>query len=180
MNRFNAPWGKLLWIMSTLGTVICLGASILLLRTNLPFRVNTLHFWLGILPLVFIIVAALFTVRGYSVSGDTLLVQRLFWSTCLSLAGLQSVEFRPDAVRDSIRTFGNGGFFSFTGYYRNKSLGSYQAFVTDLKRVVVLRFPKGAVILSPDSPEEFVRVLSVYLGSARSSKAPAPVEFYAI
>ena len=166
MNRFKARWGKSLWIMSTLGTVICLGVSFLLLRTNLPFRVNTLHFWLGILSLIPIVVAALFTVRGYSVSGNAVLVQRLFWSTSLSLAGLQSVEFRPDVVRGSIRTFGNGGFFSFTGYYRNKDLGSYRAFVTDPKRVVALRFPKGAVILSPDTPEEFVRVLSPFAVNA--------------
>ena len=152
--------------MSNLGTVICLGVSLLLLRANLPLRVNTLHFWLGLLPLISIAVAALFTIRGYSIHGESIFVQRLFWSTRLSLAGLQSVKFRPDVVRGSTRTFGNGGFFSFTGYYRNKDLGSYRAFVTDPKRVVVLRFPKGAVILSPDSPEEFVRVLSAYLGSA--------------
>jgi hypothetical protein len=166
MNRFKAPWGRSLWIMSTLGTVICLGVSLLLLRTNVPFRVNTLHFWLGIFPLISIAVAALYTVRGYSIYGGSIFVERLFWSTRLSLAALQSVEFRPDVVRGSIRTFGNGGFFSFTGYYRNKDLGSYRAFVTDPKRIVALRFPKGAVILSPDSPEDFVRVLSVYLGSA--------------
>ena len=164
MSRFKAPWAKSLRVMSILGTVICPGVSLLLLRTNLPFRVNTLHFWLGILPLISIVVAALFTVRGYSIYGESVFVERLFWSTRLSLAGLQSVEFRPDVVRGSIRTFGNGGFFSFTGYYRNKDLGSYRAFVTDPKRVVVLRFTKGAVILSPDSPEEFVRVLFPLIG----------------
>jgi hypothetical protein len=166
MNRFKASWGKSLWIMSTIGTVICLGVSLLLLRTNVPFRVNTSHFWLGILPLICVLVAVLYTVRGYSVSENTLLVQRLLWSTRLSLAGLQSVEFRPDAVRGSVRTFGNGGFFSFTGCYRNKSLGSYRAFVTDPKRIVALRFPKQAVVLSPDSPEDFVRVLSAFAGNA--------------
>lgn len=161
MNRFGAPWGRSLWIMTLLGTVICLGVSILLLRTISPFRVNTPQFWLGMLPLVSVVLAALFAVRGYSVLGDSLFVERLFWSTRLSLTGLQSVEFRPDAVRGSIRTFGNGGFFSFTGYFRNKALGSYRAFVTDPKRIVVLRFSKSAVVLSPDSPEDFVRVLSL-------------------
>ncbi len=160
MGRFKAPWGKSLWVMSAIGTGICLGVSILLLRTNPPLRTSTLQFWLGMLPLISIVVAALFTVRGYSVLGDSLFVERLFWSTRLSLAGLQSAEFRPDAVRGSIRTFGNGGFFSFTGSYRNRELGSYRAFVTDPKRIVVLRFPGRAVVLSPDSSEDLVRTLS--------------------
>jgi len=153
--------------MSVMGTVICLGVSFLLLRTISPFRIHTFHFWLGMLPLIFIVGAALFTVRGYSVSGDTLLVERLFWSTPLPLVGLLSVAVQPDAMRGSIRSFGNGGFFSFTGYFRNKSLGSYRAFVTDPKRIIVLRFPKRVVVLSPDSPEDFVQALSPFVSNAR-------------
>ena len=165
MDRIKAPWGKSPWVMSAFGTLICLGASLLVLRT-MPSRAISFHFCLGILPLILIVVAALFTVRGYSVLGDSLLVERLFWSTRLSLAGLRSVEFRPDAVRGSIRIFGNGGFFSFTGYYRNKNLGSYRAFVTDPKRIVLLRFPDHAVVLSPDSPEDLVRTLSPLIRNA--------------
>jgi hypothetical protein len=162
MNRFKAPWGKSLWIMSAIGTVIFLAASLFFLRTILTFRVHTGYFWLSVFPLFLVAGAALFTVRGYSVSGDSISIERLFWSTRLPVAGLQSVRFEPDALRGSIRTFGNGGFFSITGYYWNKRLGSYRAFVTDPKRIVVLRFPKQAVILSPDSPEDFVRLLSPF------------------
>jgi hypothetical protein len=80
------------------------------------------------------------TVRGYTVTSDTILVQRLFWTTRLPLAGLQSARFEPEAMRWSIRTFGNGGLFSFTGCFRNKLLGAYRAFVTDPRRAVVLRY----------------------------------------
>jgi len=62
-------------------------------------------------------------------------------------------------MRGSIRTFGNGGLFSFTGFYRNRLLGAYRAFVTDPRQAVVLRFPKRNVVVSPGAPEEFVRDL---------------------
>jgi hypothetical protein len=58
-------------------------------------------------------------------------------------------------MRWSIRTFGNGGFFSFSGFYRNKLLGAYRAFVTDRHQTVVLRYGGRTVVVSPSSPEEF-------------------------
>lgn len=112
--------------------------------------------WTALLPLVIVCGGALFTIRGYTVTSDAILVHRLFWTTRLALAGLQSAHFEPDVMGWSIRTFGNGGLFSFTGFFRNRRLGAYRAFITDPHRTVVLHFPTRTVVVSPDSPEEFV------------------------
>lgn len=56
---------------------------------------------------------------------------------------------------------GNGGLFSFTGWYRNKILGVYRAWVTDLRSTVILRFEKRAVVLSPADPNAFIRDLAL-------------------
>jgi len=102
---------------------------------------------------------ALFAVRGYTVTPGALLVHRLIWTTRLPLAGLQSAQFQPNAMRWSIRTFGNGGFFSITGFYWNKLLGAYRAFATNGRQTVVLRFSRRTVVVSPSSPEEFAHEL---------------------
>jgi hypothetical protein len=73
-----------------------------------------------------------------------------------------SVKFDPEATRRSIRTFGNGGFFSFTGYFRNQELGSYRAFMTDRRHAVILRFPSSVIVISPDPPEDFVNRIAQY------------------
>jgi hypothetical protein len=112
--------------------------------------------WVALLPLAIICGGALFTIRGYTVTPDAILVHRLFWTTRLPLAGLQSAQFEPDAMRRSLRMFGNGGLFSFTGFFRNKALGTYRAFVTDPRKIVVLHFPRRTVVISPGSPKEFV------------------------
>ena len=52
-----------------------------------------------------------------------------------------------------------GRWRGFTGWYYNKRLGSYRAFVTDPRRAVVLRYANRRVVLSPDAPEDFVREL---------------------
>jgi hypothetical protein len=86
-------------------------------------------------------------------------VHRPLWNTRLPLIGLTEARFEPRAMHGSIRTFGNGGLFAFVGFYRNRTLGNYRAYVTDPARTVVLRFIDRTTVLSPDLPEEFVREL---------------------
>jgi hypothetical protein len=156
MKNYKAPWSTSLVIISLLFTFLCVGIAIGVIwsgRGMLP--------WMALLPLVIVCGGALFTIRGYTVTSDAILVHRLFWTTRVPLAGLQSARFEPDAMRWSIRTFGNGGLFSFTGFFRNKALGAYRAFVTDPHRTVVLHFPTRTVVVSPSTPDEFLHDVGV-------------------
>ena len=162
MNYYRAPWSKSLIVASTFATLVCLGVSYALWTLPMDSSLERLRFWLALLPLAIILVCALFTVRGYSIANGTLLIDRPFWKTRISLRELRSVKFDPTATHRSIRTFGNGGFFSFTGYFRNQELGSYRAFMTDRRRAVVLRFPSSVMVISPDRPEDFVNTISQY------------------
>jgi hypothetical protein len=161
MKHYEAPWGTLLIVTSVLTTVGGLAASVV---AGLGLAAKHPPGVLGcvvLLPLVILFGAALFTIRGYSISSDSILVHRLLWSTALSRAGLESAQIEPDAMRRSLRTFGNGGAFSFTGFYYNKRLGSYRAYVTDRHRTVVLRYAHRRVVLSPGTPEDFVSDLAL-------------------
>jgi hypothetical protein len=161
MKHYEAPWSTSLIVMSVLTTVVCLGVPV---GAWLNVAVKHPPGALGcvvLLPLVILFGTALFTIRGYSVSSDSILVHRLLWPTVLTRAGLESAQFEPDAMRGSIRTFGNGGAFSFTGFYYNKRLGSYRAYVTDPRRSVVLRYANRRVVLSPATPEDFVSDLAL-------------------
>ena len=148
MKHYQAPWSRSLIIMSALGAVVCVGAAVGVTWSG--------RSWIALLPLTILCGGILFTIRGYSVAPDAILVHRLFWTTRLPLVRLESAQFEPDAMRGSLRTFGNGGLFSFSGFYRNSSLGSYRAFVTDPHRTVVLHFPARTVVVSPSTPDDFV------------------------
>jgi hypothetical protein len=156
MKHYRAPWSKSLIVISSLATALCLGIAL-----GMVWNGRGIFPWLALLPLAIVICSAPFAIRGYSVTSDAILVHRLFWTTRLPLVGLQSAQFDPSAMRGSIRTFGNGGLFSFTGFFRNKLLGAYRAFVTDPRRTVVLHYSKRTVVVSPATPEEFVRELAV-------------------
>jgi len=165
MKTYKAPWSKCLIVVSVLATLMCLGITFGIPFLPAPRHGGEVGMWLRWLPLALVFGCALFTVRGYTIAPDAILVHRLLWATRLPRAGLQSAEFVPNAMNRSLRTFGNGGFFSFTGFYWSKTLRSYRAYVTDLRRTVVLRFERRTVVVSPDSPEEFVRELLETLNS---------------
>jgi hypothetical protein len=167
MKQFNAPWGKALWIVSVTVTALLIWVSgILSASSKAAPGHGILGRRLSVLPLMIIAGATPFTVRSYTISPDAILVQRLFWNTRVPLAGLQSARFDPDALRWSIRTCGNGGMYSITGWYWNRRLGAYRAFATDPKRAVVLKFARRTIVLTPDSPEDLVRELSAHIGKS--------------
>jgi hypothetical protein len=153
MKKYAAPWSTSLIIISSLATLISIAVALTVALSGRP--------WIALLPLAIVCGSVPFTIRGYSVTPDALLVHRLLWTTRLPLAGLDSVRAESEAMRRSLRTFGNGGLFSFTGWFRNAQLGAYRAFVTDPHRSVVLHFPMRTVIVSPSAPEEFVHDVQI-------------------
>jgi hypothetical protein len=155
-NQFKAPWGKTLRWVSAFCCLLILAAF---LPSWLKLKLEELR-WLAVLPALILPGAALFIVRSYEIEPNVLVIRRLLWTTRLSLSGLQSAAVVPDAMRGSLRLCGNGGMFSITGLYRNRALGNYRAFVTDLKRTVVLRFAKKTIVISPENPERFVSEIS--------------------
>jgi Bacterial PH domain len=151
MQTYKAPWSPSLAVMSSLISLVCVGTTIVIMWSD-----HGLARWAAVLPLMIISAGALFTVRGYTVAQDAIMVHRLFWTTSLPLTGLQSAQFQPNALQKSIRTFGNGGLFSFSGWFHSKALGGYRAFVTDPRRTVVLHFARRVVSVSPSAPEDFI------------------------
>lgn len=149
-----APWSGFLKGTSAAVVVILLGASLLV-----AWLVPALPWWRGpiiALPLVILLAAAPFVVRGFALQGGELRVRRLGWTTRVPLGELREASVDPNAGAGSIRLLGNGGLFSFSGWFRNAKLGRYRAFVTDWQRVVVLRGSACTVVLSPVDPADFV------------------------
>jgi len=120
--------------------------------------------WFALLPLVFLFGAALYTVRGYTISNDILTVQRLLWTTDIPLLDLQSVQYEKGLMKGSWRVCGNGGLFSLTGRYWSKRLRGFRALVMDHDLAVLLVFRGHKVVISPENPEEFVQDLKSLKG----------------
>lgn len=152
---FRAPWGLLLRSMTALTALILVGIPLMGFFSGPRGSIVWISCMI-VMPLSILLIGAFFIIRRYDLTEDTLLIRRLGWSSKLGLSTLVSAAIDPNAMANSIRTFGNGGLFCFAGLFYNKKLGSYRAFATDPKRAVVLKFSDRTVVVTPDDPEAFV------------------------
>ncbi len=155
-SSFGAPWSQSLWIMTGLSVGICLG--IVLLGIVVESRPGGRLAMVG-LPLVLLFITALLTIRSYTLTGSSLMIERLGWRTTIDLSQLTQIKQDPQAMDGSLRVWGNGGLFSFTGYFRNSKLGSYEAFATDPERSVVLKMVDRTIVVTPKDPQAFVEAM---------------------
>ena len=155
-----APWSPLLKLTSVGTTLLLAGLGgwlahvVPLYGASHPAALVAM-----VLAPAILLGALLFVVNGYAIHDRELRIRRLLWQTSIDLSGLRSAN--PDALllRGSLRIAGNGGVFSFSGYFWNRRIGRYRAFVTDWKRAVVLQLPRQIIVVSPSDPAAFVQYL---------------------
>lgn len=168
--EFRAPWSKMLRVATVFAVVIL--AVVFIAVLSIANEAPRLA-WLGLLALPLLVLAGslLCMVRGYVLSEHAIIVKRLGWTTHLPLAGLQSVSGDAEIMRRSLRIFGNGGLFSFTGEFWNRRLGRYRALATDPSRAVVLRYPKRTIVITPHDPQHFIVRARTLMQHARFAHA---------
>ncbi len=150
---FKANWGRPLILISTAATLICLGVAIFSWQRG---HDGLLRFWL---PLLLPFAALPFMVRGYRVISGALMVRRLLWETRIPLAGPVSAAREPEIMKGCLRLFGNGGLFSFTGSFWDRTHGMFRVFATNTQDMVVLKIGRRTIVVSPDRPLEFIATL---------------------
>jgi hypothetical protein len=108
-------------------------------------------------PLVVLLGALPFMVRGYLLTERHIEVQRLGWNTVLPLSGLVAVTGEPEGMSGSVRLFGNGGLFAISGWFWNRRIGRFRAYATDPGRTVLLRYRDGRkVVVTPHDVQHFI------------------------
>lgn len=156
-SEFKAPWSASLRIMTLLASALMLGMPVFLTVVVKESRAAP---FLGPLLLLLWFIPLLYQVRGYRVERRVLFIRRLLWETRIELDDLETVELiEAEVIRGSVRVFGNGGLFAFCGWFWNRSLGRYRMWVTDTKRLVLIRCGDRRLVVSPDKPQEFMAAL---------------------
>lgn len=161
-RRFAAaPWPTVLKVMSLFGTIALLIATVAAYRAAPDAPGFTRNFGIGVaaVPLLLLVTCVLFVVRGFTVDREQLAVERLLSATRIPLGDLTRVWIDPSISKGSLRVMGNGGLFSFSGWFYHRGLGRYRLFATDLRYAVVLRFRRRVIVVSPAAPQAFVEYL---------------------
>ncbi|NCT69272.1 MAG: hypothetical protein GXC76_16710 [Rhodanobacteraceae bacterium] len=163
MKTFDVHYGRLVKGITAVTVVLLLGVVV---TGVLRYRDGALEPLLMIvLPPVVLLATALFTVRRYEIDDDGLHVVRPIGRLRIARA-VTSVAVDDAAGRRAVRTFGNGGLFSFNGWYWLPPYGRCRFWVTDTRHVVVLRGDRGCAAVSPAQCGAFVAAVKRRFGVA--------------
>ncbi len=158
MTFYTAAWnaGVWAWTIGALAIVAVAYVAVGLSRSGAAWGWGALVFLALLMPLLFAPVKL-------QVEGSTFKVQMVAFSTRYDLEKLQSVtRVSQDEVfgGGTFRTFASGGLFGYYGLFRGGPLKSFTAYVTDGRKLVLLKFLGKTVVVSPSDPDGLVKALS--------------------
>jgi hypothetical protein len=162
--EFGAPWSRSLKAASVFAVVtLALVATTGLLV--MPERFMLARSMMVGVPLGVLTIAFLSVVSGYTLTATQLEIRRPLWNTVFPLVELLSVGGDAEVFKGALRLFGNGGIFSFTGFFWKRGLGCYRSFATDPARAVILKFRARTIVVTPDDPQRFIVRVRTHLAN---------------
>ena len=126
--------GVSLFVVLTIGFMV----SRLVGQGDLRYAIPTIL--LALLFLFLLLRAPIYT----EVAEEYIRVQRILGSK--TFTNVKQIRRLSRADLDgTVRTFGNGGFFGYTGYYRCPQLGSFYMMAVNFKELAVIKLASGKV-----------------------------------
>jgi len=149
MTQPAAPTSTLIKIIT--GVIFGLMAFFLILGLSDPVLLAPAAF-IGIL----LFLCYLFAPVQYELRGGSLVVHRRINRKVFS--GVTGCSIPDTAFPKALRTWGNGGLFSFSGRFWNRTWGTFHAYLTHHRApyLLLVETRKGKVLISPLDPDGFL------------------------
>jgi len=132
--------------------------DVVIFRHIIPHKVMMLHcLWPSALVMLAIgLCWHVSRIRELKLDGNTLFVRLPWWGNRFELAGLQSIEADPQALKGAWKKMGNDGLGGMIGSFHSKRQGAMRVYVSDPAKSVVLRWADRIVVVSPKDTDWFI------------------------
>lgn len=143
-------------IMAKVTTVLMIVAA-----GVIPFILDHMMYFVAFLPVI-LFVTWLFSVTGFTLEGNILLVSRPLWKTRIVLPPDCIARAEPEIRQGLLKTMGNGGLFGYTGGFRNKKLGNFKTYATNWSHAVSVTSDANdfCIVVTPEEVEVFMQSIN--------------------
>jgi len=121
---------------------------------------NSFLQWLAIVPLLLVGILSLVSIQSYEVGKKELAIVRRGWRTQFNLKGLLTVRFGKSSQGFRVGFIDYLGTLFIGGCLQNSTHGIVRSYVSNSRKLVVLQFHDQFVVVSPETPGEFVDAIS--------------------
>lgn len=127
----------------------------------LPFIPGMIMYIVAILPVI-LFVTWLFSVTGYFLENNNLIVVRPLWKTTIVLPPEVLAQKEPEIKDGLLKIMGNGGLFGYTGGFRNRKLGNFKTYATNWSHAVSITSETDdfRIIVTPEDPLQFIQSIN--------------------
>lgn len=154
---FTCPWSLGVTVITTIIIIILVASTYFIWTDDFPSSMLWLKY-----TLIVVFIATIIGGLGYmpirlTIENDKIILRRLFGTINIPIKDIIEIKaIENSETAFSIRTFGSGGLFGYLGKFKNKKLGSYTMYATNVNELILIRTDRKTYVFSCKNRDEFI------------------------
>lgn len=153
--KVNVTWSKQVWVISLIVLTLILITELGLIYSIIDKGFN----YIGMISAIVILTAILYVISiaplSLSLNENDITINKIIGKKVIKIKDISEVF--PYSVKGyNIRIFGSGGFFGYTGIFKEKHLGKYNSYVGDYSQSFILKLKSGRLYMISSEDRELV------------------------
>ena len=158
-NRISFPctWSMGVTAITAITIIILVASTYFIWTDDFPSSMLWLKY-----TLIVVFIATIIGGLGYmpirlTIGNDKIILHRLFGAINIPIKDIIAIKAIPNSeTAFSIRTFGSGGLFGYLGKFKNKKLGYYTMYATDINELILIRTARKTYVFSCRNRDKFI------------------------
>lgn len=154
---FTCPWSLGVTLITAIIIIILVASTYFIWTDDFPSSMLWLKY-----TLIIVFIATIIGGLGYmpirlTIKNDKIILHRLFGAINIPIKDIIEIKaITSSEAAFSIRTFGSGGLFGYLGKFKNKKLGYYTMYATDINELILIRTDRKTYVFSCRNRDEFI------------------------
>lgn len=154
---FTCPWSLGVTLITAIIIIILVASTYFIWTDDFPSSMLWLKY-----TLIIVFIATIIGGLGYMpirliIENDKIILHRLFGAINIPINDIIEIKaITSSETAFSIRVFGSGGLFGYLGKFKNKKLGYYTMYATDINELILIRTARKTYVFSCRNRDEFI------------------------
>ncbi|MBM6866031.1 hypothetical protein H6A66_12755 [Bacteroides caecigallinarum] len=154
---FPCTWSMGVTAITAITIIILVASTYFIWTDDFPSSMLWLKY-----TLIVVFIATIIGGLGYmpirlTIGNDKIILHRLFGAINIPIKDIIAIKAIPNSeTAFSIRIFGSGGLFGYLGKFKNKKLGNYTMYATNVNELILIRTDRKTYVFSCRNRDEFI------------------------
>lgn len=154
---FPCTWSMGVTAITAITIIILVASTYFIWTDDFPSSMLWLKY-----TLIVVFIATIIGGLGYmpirlTIGNDKIILHRLFGAINIPIKDIIEIKaILNSETAFSIRIFGSGGLFGYLGKFKNKILGNYTMYATNVNELILIRTDRKTYVFSCKNRDEFI------------------------